>query len=252
MTGLAAGLALSGKIVFIYSIANFPIMRCLEQIRNDVCYHNLNVNIIAVGGGFEYGAAGYTHHAIEDIAVMRAMPNMTVIAPGDGIETRLATQAIAKQIGPCYLRLGKSGESTVHKTKPNFDIGEAIKLKDGSDVKIISTGGMLKETMDASELLEKDGIGTSVLSMHTLKPIDSKAVLNPPDVKLIVTIEEHSRVGGLYSAVSEILNNNNIPLIGINTGYNIPEIIGDQNSIKSKFGLNASGIVKLVKDNIFM
>ena len=252
MTGLAAGLALSGKIVFIYSIANFPIMRCLEQIRNDVCYHNLNVNIIAVGGGFEYGAAGYTHHAIEDIAVMRAMPNMTVIAPGDGIETRLATQAIARQIGPCYLRLGKSGESTVHKTKPNFDIGEAIKLKDGSDVKIISTGGMLKETMDASELLEKDGIGTSVLSMHTLKPIDSKAVLNPPDVKLIVTIEEHSRVGGLYSAVSEILNNNNIPLIGINTGYSIPDIIGDQNSIKSKFGLNASGIVKLVKDNILM
>src|SRR5437763_8263703 len=118
MMGVAAGLAMSGKTVFTYSIANFPVMRCLEQIRNDVCYHNLNVKIVAVGGGLAYGPAGYTHHALEDLAVMRAMPGMTVLAPGDPVEARLATTALADRQGPCYLRLGKAGEPLVHRQQP--------------------------------------------------------------------------------------------------------------------------------------
>jgi len=132
MTGIAAGLALSGKVVFIYSIANFPVMRCLEQIRNDVCYHNLNVKIVTVGGGLTYGSLGYTHHGVEDIAVMRVLPNMTVIAPGDPVEARLATQAILNTPGPCYLRLGKAGEPVVHQIEPEFQVGKAISLQLGS------------------------------------------------------------------------------------------------------------------------
>lgn len=255
MTGVAAGLALSGKIVFTYSIANFPVMRCLEQIRNDVCYHNLNVKIVAVGGGLGYGTAGYTHHAIEDLAIMRAMPNMTAVAPGDPVETRLATKAIAKQQGPCYLRLGKSGEPIVHKTEPNFDIGKPIKVKDGKDVTLISTGGMLKETIDASELLEKDGISTGVLSMHTLKPIDTQTVLASLNTKLIVAIEEHSEVGGLYSAVSEIITGNfisNTQLLKLNTGLRITDKVGSQSSLKSEFGLKANSIAKLVKEKMVL
>ena len=205
MTGVAAGLALCGKIVFTYSIANFPIMRCLEQIRNDVCYHNLNVNIISVGGGLAYGPAGYTHHGVEDLAVMRAMPNMTVIAPGDPIETRLATNAIVDWPGPCYLRLGKSGEPVVHQNQPAFQIGKAIHLKHGKDVTLISTGGMLHLVLLASEKLSKQGLSVQVLSMHTLCPLDGTSILEASKTtKKIVTVEEHGP-GGLGSAVSEVL-----------------------------------------------
>ncbi len=225
MTGVAAGLALSGKIVFTYSIANFPVMRCLEQIRNDVCYHNLNVKIVAVGGGLGYGTAGYTHHAIEDLAIMRAMPNMTAVAPGDPVETRLATKAIAKQQGPCYLRLGKVGEPLVYETEPKFKIGYAIKIKEGKDVTLISTGGMLKETIEASKNLENNEVSVAILSMHTLKPIDSQAILESLDTKFIATIEEHSAIGGLGSAIAEILaenNSNYTRLLSINLGPDLP------------------------------
>jgi len=249
MVGLAAGLALNGKIVFIYSIANFPVMRCLEQIRNDVCYHNLNVKIVGVGGGFGYGASGYTHHAIEDLAIMRAMPNMTVIAPGDPIETRLATKAIVMKQGPCYLRLGKAGEPIVHKIQPNFDISRPIKIKDGKDITLISTGSMLKETMVAHELLEKKGINANVLSMHTLKPIDKQAILKLLDIKLVVTIEEHSSVGGLGSTIAELLaenNSNDTHLLTINIGPDLPKKIGKQSWLRKEYGLDAKSICKNV------
>ena len=142
MTGVAAGLALSGKIVFTYSIANFPIMRCLEQIRNDICYHDLNVKIVAVGGGFAYGSAGYSHHALEDLVIMRSLPNMTVLAPGDPTEARLAIRAVLSHTGPCYMRFGKAGEPTVHPTEPHFEIGHVIPMRSGTDALVVSTGGM--------------------------------------------------------------------------------------------------------------
>jgi transketolase len=206
LTGIAAGMALSGKIVFTYSIANFPTLRCLEQIRNDVCYHDANVKIVAIGGGFAYGAMGVTHHATEDLAVMRAMPSLTVVAPGDPVGTRAATHALAAQPGPCYLRLGKAGEPTVHTGPIDFRIGKAICLRDGSDVTLMSTGGMLNLAARSAERLEKDGISARVLSMHTLKPLDVPAVLAAAaETRLVVTLEEHSILGGLGSAVAEVL-----------------------------------------------
>src|SRR3982751_2787827 len=144
MTGIAAGMALSGKISFTYSIANFPILRCLEQIRNDVCYHRANVKVVAVGGGFAYGSLGATHHATEDLAIMRALPEMTVVAPGDPEEAAAATEAVAAHDGPCYLRLGRAGEQKVHARPIHFQLGKAIQVRQGTDITLISTGGMLQ------------------------------------------------------------------------------------------------------------
>ena len=206
LTGMAAGMALSGKIVFTYSIANFPTLRCLEQIRNDVCYHDANVKIVAIGGGLAYGAMGVTHHAIEDLAVMRAMPSLTVVAPGDPVEARAATRALVAYPGPCYLRLGKAGEPTVHPAPVDFQIGKAIRFRDGDDLTIISTGGVLNLAARTAERLASDGIETRVLSMHTLKPLDAGAILAAAaETRLVVTLEEHSIVGGLGSAVAEVL-----------------------------------------------
>jgi len=205
MTGIAAGLALSGKVVFIYSIANFPVMRCLEQIRNDVCYHNLNVKIVTVGGGLTYGSLGYTHHGVEDIAVMRVLPNMTVIAPGDPVEARLATKAILNTPGPCYLRLGKAGEPLVHHVDPDFQVGKAISLQLGSDLTLISTGGMLQSVVLATEKLASQGYSVQILSMHTIYPLDEAAILQAAEqIGKIITVEEHG-LGGLGTAVAELL-----------------------------------------------
>ena len=131
MTGLAAGMALSGKIVFTYSIANFPTLRCLEHIRNDVCYHDADVKVVSVGGGFAYGSMGATHHATEDLGVMRLLPNMVVVAPGDPVEARAATRAVVAHPGPCYLRLGKAGEPVVHEEPIDFELGKAIVVREG-------------------------------------------------------------------------------------------------------------------------
>ena len=206
MTGVAAGLALSGNVVFTYSIANFPTLRCLEQIRNDVCYHHANVKVVAVGGGFTYGPQGYTHHGIEDLSILRSLPEMTVVAPGDPVEARLATAAVARREGPCYLRLGRAGEPVVHAVLPAFEIGRAIGVREGKDATLISTGGMLKRAVDAHDALEARGISARVLSMHTLKPLDEEAVLRAArETGAVVTLEEHNRHGGLGSAVADVL-----------------------------------------------
>ena len=206
MTGIAAGLARCGKIVFTYSIANFPTLRCLEQIRNDVCYHAANVKVVAVGGGFTYGPQGFTHHGIQDLAMMRALPGMTVVAPADSVEAGLATRAIVDHPGPCYLRLGKAGEPVVHKTTPDFTLGRAIVLRQGGDLTLISTGGMLKHTLETAERLCQSGIMSTVLSMHTVKPLDEEAVRRAATATpAIITVEEHSVTGGLGSAVADVL-----------------------------------------------
>ena len=176
MTGMAVGMALSGKIVFTYSIANFPTLRCLEQVRNDVCYHQADVKVVSVGGGFAYGSMGATHFATEDLGVMRMLPNLLVVAPGDPVETRHATRAVIERPGPCYLRLGKAGEPVVHKGEIDFELGKAIRVRDGGDVTLISTGGMLHNTVAAAVKLDAQGIHARVLSMHTLKPLDIEAV----------------------------------------------------------------------------
>lgn len=246
MTGLATGMALSGKIVFTYSIGNFPTMRCLEHIRNDVCYHNANVKIVSVGGGFAYGSMGPTHHAIEDLAVMRALPGMTVVAPGDPVETRAATRAVKDYAGPCYLRLGKAGEPTVHQGPIDFRIGRAIVLREGWDATLISTGGILLPALRAAERLAKDGIAIRVLSMHTLKPLDVEAVLRAArETGVIVTIEEHSIIGGLGSAVAEVLAEAAVETVKFKRLGAPPDFsphIGSQDYMRARHGLTEESI----------
>jgi transketolase len=206
LIGLAAGLARCGKVPFVYSIANFPTLRCLEQIRNDVCYYDSPVKVVAVGGGFAYGAQGYTHHGIEDLAILRALPNLTVVAPADPVETRLATRALAAWPGPCYLRLGKANEPVVHTREPAFELGKAVPVRPGRDVTLISTGGMLKETVEVADRLAGEAIEARVLSMHTVKPLDADAVLRAArETGAIVTVEEHRLTGGLGSAVADVV-----------------------------------------------
>lgn len=250
MTAMAAGMALSGKIAFTYSIANFPTMRCLEHVRNDVCYHHANVKIVSVGGGFTYGAMGATHHALEDLAVMRAMPGLMVVAPGDPVEARAATRAVTAYPGPCYLRLGKAGEPVVHQTAIEFALGKAIRMRDGRDATLISTGGILQNTVRAAERLAKEGIETRVLSMHTLKPLDTEAVLAAArETRAIFTVEEHSILGGLGSAVAELLAEAEGPKvvfkrIGVPPGFS-PHI-GSQEYMQECHGLTDEGIAKSV------
>jgi len=251
MTGMAAGMALSGKIVFTYSIANFPTLRPFEQIRNDVCYHNANVRVVSVGGGMAYGSLGISHHATEDIAVMRALPNMMVIAPGDPVETRLITCALVKHEGPAYLRLGRAGEPTIHRNEPEFALGKAIIVRDGGDVTLICTGGMLPETINAAKMLAEAGIQARVLSMHTVKPLDVDAVLQAArETQAVFTIEEHSIIGGLGGAVAEILleadqRPKHFKRIGLNGEFS--SIVGTQEYLREQYGLNATGIVRTVQ-----
>lgn len=248
MTGLAAGLAHSGRIVFTYSIGNFPTLRCFEQIRNDVCYHDLNVKIITVGGGFAYGALGSSHHATEDLAVMRALPNMTVIAPGDPVETALATRAIVKKSGPCYLRLSRSNDPVVHLSSPAFEIGKALQLRDGHDITLISTGGMLPITMNVAKLLSDRDLKTRVLSMHTVKPIDKEAIIRAgKETPLVITIEEHQIGGGLGGAVAEVLMESKLEKkprfhrIGIQDTF--ASVMGSHDFLRAQHSLSAEKIV---------
>jgi transketolase len=250
MTGMAAGMALSGKIAFTYSIANFPTLRCLEHVRNDVCYHNANVKIVSVGGGFTYGAMGATHHAIEDLAVMRAIPGLVVLAPGDPVEARAATSAIVAYQGPCYLRLGKAGEPIVHKSPIDFVLGKTIRVREGSDATLISIGGILQNTVLAAERLADSGIETRVLSMPTLKPLDEAAVLAAArETGAIFTLEEHSILGGLGTAVAEVLAETEgikAPLKRIGVPPAFSPHIGSQEYMQECHGLSVDGIFKTV------
>lgn len=249
MTGIAGGLARCGKVVFTYSIANFPVMRCLEQIRNDVCYHNGNVKIVAVGGGLAYGAQGYTHHGVEDLAVTRVLPNMVVVAPGDPVETRLATKAISEHVGPCYLRLGKAQEPVVHRSEPAFELGKAILLREGRDVTLISTGGMLDTVVRAAQELARAGIAARIVSMPTVCPLDDHAVLDAAHrTRLIVTVEEHGQ-GGLASAVAEVLAGcrSRAAFLPLRLSRDAIHAAGSQEFLRSRQGLSVEGVVAAVR-----
>jgi transketolase len=245
MIGLAAGLALCGKTPFVYSIANFPVMRCLEQIRDDVCYHQLNVKIVAVGGGLAYGAAGYTHHGIEDLAVMQALPNMTVVAPGDPIEARAATQAIVNQSGPCYLRLGKGGEAIVHQAPIKFEVGQAIVVRPGETVTLMSIGSILETVIRAAQVLSDSGCSARVLSMPTLQPLDRAAVLDAARTTAgILTIEEHGP-GGLSAAVAEVLAEASVctRFSSLRVKPSLIAQVGSQATLRQQHGLTVDNIV---------
>lgn len=248
MTGIAAGMALCGKIVFTYSIGNFPSLRCLEQIRNDVCYHNADVKIVSVGGGLGYGALGITHHNTEDIAIMRALPQMVVVAPGDPVEVELAMPAIVNQVGPCYLRLGRSGEARLHDSEVNFRLGKAIQVREGEDLCLIATGAILENVDRAAEQLARQGLHARVLSMHTVKPLDTDAVLAAArETPAIVTVEEHSIIGGLGSAVSETLAESSefkVPFKRLALPSAFTSLVGSQEYLRATYSLSVDGILE--------
>jgi len=207
MMGVAAGLAMNGLRPVAYTIAPFVTTRCLEQIRTDVCYHEAPVTIVAVGAGLAYSGLGPTHQACEDIALLRALPNMVVICPGDAYEVRSALRAAMKQDRPAYIRLGKKGEPLVHQGPlDDFQIGKAITVADGKDVCLLSTGNILPEAIEAAHKLEQQGISAEVVSFHTVKPLDEDCLEEVFDrFALVATLEEHSLIGGFGAAVSEWL-----------------------------------------------
>lgn len=247
MTGVAAGMALAGRIVFTYSIANFPTLRCLEQLRNDICYHRAHVIVTAVGGGFAYGALGMSHHATEDLAVMRAMPELTVVAPGDPHETRQAVLALAAGVGPAYLRLGRAGEPTVLDGTTQWALGKATLVREGHDLALISTGGMLATAVDVADHLARMGPRARVLSMHTLNPLDIEAIRCAADeTGLIVTLEEHSLRGGLGSAVAEVLADcalSKTRCMRFGLPPHFAHAVGDQDYLRRQTGLDTQSIL---------
>jgi transketolase len=205
MTGVAAGMALSGMRPITYTITPFVTTRCLEQIRTDICYHDVPVMIVAVGAGLSYAGLGPTHHSCEDIAFLRAIPNMVVICPADAWEVRAAMRAALEQDRPTYIRMGKRGEPKIHADTPeNFRIGKALPISEGSDVCLLSTGTMLPDVIEVSRLLAHSGISAQVVSFHTVKPLDEDFLRDAMDrFRLVATIEEHSLIGGFGSAVAE-------------------------------------------------
>lgn len=252
MMSMATGMALEGRIVFAYSIANFPTLRCLEQVRNDICYHGARVTIFCSGGGFTYGSMGVTHHVTEDLAVTRAMPGLTVMAPGDPVEAGLIPAALVAHDGPAYVRLGKAGEPHVHQAPVALRIGQAIRLRDGDDVALISTGSMLQAATAASDRLAADGIGARVLSMHTLKPLDVPAVAAAVrETAAVITIEEHSVIGGLGSAVAEYIaehgaSGTRFRRMGVPSAFSTE--IGSQEHLLAFYGLTEDAIVATARD----
>jgi transketolase len=251
MTAIATGLGMEGKTTFTYSIGNFCTLRCLEQIRNDACYHNANVNIVSVGGGFSYGALGYSHHATEDIAIMRALPNLRVFSPGDFWETMEITKAVAALGGVNYLRLDKSSAGNTQRKGEQFQVGKARVLREGTDMTIIATGGILEVALAAADTLIKDGIKCRILSMHTIKPIDNEAIIKAAtETGGIITLEEHTVDGGLGGAVGEvILDNGTYPKkfmkMGLRAGFST--IVGSQNYLRTRYELDETALIANVK-----
>lgn len=253
MTSIAAGLAMQGKIVFTYSIGNFPTLRCIEQIRNDCAYHNANVKVVCVGGGFVYGSLGMSHHATEDIAMMRSLPDVTVIAPGDLMEAEAATKAIYETPGTCYLRLGRGGEKRIHDKIDNFTIGKAIEIQKGSNVAIFSTGAIFDEVNEACEVLKEQGIMPTVYTFPTVKPIDKEVILEcAKNNKTILTVEEHNLSGGFGSAVAEVLAEEDgvkakLVRIALDDRYSC--IVGSQKYLRKQYSIDSKTIIEKVKEN---
>lgn len=253
MTSMAAGMALEGKTVFTYSIGNFPTLRCLEQIRNDCAYHGANVKIVCVGGGFTYGALGMSHHATEDLAVMRSLPEVTVFAPCDAVEAAAVARAAATLPGTCYIRLGRGGEALARERIEHFQVGKAIPVRQGSQVAIFTTGDIYGEAARAVALLEEAGISPTVYTFPTVQPLDRDTVLAcAREHRLIVTCEEHNILGGLGTAVAEVLAEHpghaRLVRLGITGGY--CALVGDQNYLRQHYGLTGSQIAGRIQEEL--
>lgn len=252
MMGVAAGLARSGKNVIVYSIGNFPTLRCLEQIRNDLAYHECNVTIVTVGAGFSYGQLGMSHHATEDLAIMRALPNVEILVPATLEETRFISQETLHSKKTSYLRLDKSFAEDEPHAEP-FEYGKLRSFGGDDEIVVITTGGILKEAIEAKKrLLEEEGISIKVLSCHLVKPFDEAGLLEKTNkANYIITLEEHNLVGGLGSLVSEVLFRNGRTLKGFSTlGLHdvYCSIVGDQNYLRKKYQMDSVQLVNQIKE----
>jgi transketolase len=251
MMSVAGGLALGGMKPFAYSIVPFATLRSLEQIRNDICYQEAAATVVGVGGGYSYGPNGATHHALEDIAVMRCLPNMTVVCPGDPVEAELAALAAGMHPGPLYLRLGRAGDEVVHSSAPKFSIGRAIVVREGGDCALVSTGGILPVAVAAAEQLAGEGIGSRVISMHTVKPLDEVLLRRcAAEFGTVFTVEEHGLIGGLGSAVGEWLAASGIRcrVLSFGAGDGFAHLCGDQKYFRRLQGLTAEQIAARVRE----
>lgn len=247
MTGVAAGLAMMGFRPFIYSITPFVTVRCLEQIRIDICYHNLPVIIVGTGAGLSYAKLGPTHHSCEDIGILRMLPNMSVVCPCDSAEVRGAVKAALKQDGPVYIRLGKKGEPHIHQQEPEFIIGKSITIREGKDICILNAGNTMSIALKTADQLLNYDIRARVESFHTIKPLDEDLLTYLfKNFHTIVTIEEHSLIGGFGSAIAEWLVDHRYTktrLLRFGTQDKFLPCIGNQTYAREYYGLTSELIV---------
>ena len=249
MMGVAAGMSTCGKIPFVSTFAMFAAGRAFEQIRNSICYPKLNVKICATHAGLTVGEDGASHQAIEDLSLMRSIPNMTVINPCDGVETDAVIKAIAEFDGPCYVRLGRAAVNIINdKETYKFELGKGVTLKEGNDVTLVATGIMVDVALEAADMLEKEGIEARVINIHTLKPIDREILVKAAkETGAIVTAEEHNIIGGLGSAVSEVLTEEYpVPVLKVGVLDKFGES-GKPNELLEAYGLTAKNIAEKAK-----
>ena len=254
MTGVASGLAASGLRPITYTITPFNTVRCLEQIRLDICYPNLPVIVVGTGAGLSYAGLGATHHSMEDIAILRTLPNMHIVCPADPVEVRLAVKDALRLGRPTYIRLGKKGEPVIHESDPEFTIGRGITVCKGSDVAILSVGNMLAPALKSAERLQQKGISTQVVSLHTVKPLDDELLgALFEEKKLVVVVEEHGLIGGAGSAVLEWGNFKRADLrklICIGGPDRFLFACGDQKEARHQLGLTAENITEKILGRI--
>lgn len=250
MSSAAAGMALCGNIVFTYSIGNFATLRCMEQIRNDICYHNANVKIIAVGGGMSYGQLGMSHHATEDISMMRSLPNMRVLTPADPEEALAAIRYAVQTQGPCYIRLARRSEPVLYLKADLFDVSKVQHVRSGKDAALFLCGPLLKEGIEASRLLEAVNISASVYSVPCIKPLDTETIIEiATGYPLLITVEEHVISGGMGGAIAEVLScikGSHAILLRLGLQDVYPSVVGDHDYLCDYYGLSGQKIADSV------
>lgn len=255
MIGVAAGLAMCGFRPFCYTIAPFVTYRCIEQIRVDLCYHDVPVVIVGTGAGLSYASLGATHHSCEEVGMLRLLPNMLVMAPADSEEVRLTLRAALDQPHPAYVRIGKKGEPPVHPGPVcDFSVARALPMRTGNRISVLASGSTVSLALQAADLLAEAGITPSVWSFPTIKPLDEGTLLSAfSNGSLVVTIEEHSRLGGFGGAVAEWLSDQHpLParLLRIGTSDNFYHDIGSQKDARRHYGLTPDSIAKSIQENL--